>query len=779
MKAELKLIKVVILLSSSFFLASASFSNEKILNCKFREQTSYACLVSGLENHGESAIIAINVIGNHVKNKSNLDVTVLTIKGQNLTFIPKKIENFFPGLQRFEVRNSSLVCVSRDNFKGFKKLETLILENNFIESLSPDVFEDLTSLKNLRLSGNKLSELEHKIFVNNIELEILTLDNNKIVSLHENQFASLLKLRQIYLNNNEVVELREQTFAKNSKLTTIDVSNNRLSIVGPELLKNLAELKKFDFQNNECIKKSYKTIDELSQIFYNNCLPPYFKNYDEKIQKLLADANALNETLKACEENSQTLTGEKEELEAEKDNCISDKTTCDEKLKESESEKGAKENELEETSEKLNKTSESLDVSSKNLSECRLSEKKCLESNNFINETVAAALKKSTFCIKQLDALRDLTKLNNATIDDLEAELGTKSLEIVKLQNRVNELRADKKKMQMQIDELESQLKTRSIGLSSESNGNTLSSSTNPSVQKDPEALNANTKRDSCEHHKNELTETKSKLIATEKRLKSALSQLPACNSFLIACSFGKSSKPDGYACKAKHISACQPAMQLASVEGTHERFKSNMNVDILEVKDSIFHFPDDIFKQLPNLRVIEVSNSGLSTLQPKLKSTKLRELIIFDNKFSEIPERIFEGVENLEALFLDSNEIQRLYSGSLAGLARLTQLNLNNNLISDLPDGIFEGLSNLRGLSLNNNRLTFLSGELFSHNQNLEVVQFNDNTDLKSIGQNLLSFSKSLRIAQFRGTCIELSLSSGIEEIKRYLQINCKHNNV
>lgn len=733
-----KLNLIVFYLTLSCVAQLTSLSSEKTLNCKVRQSsTSYECLVTAFETHEEAATIS-KIIAKHAQNKSNVDFTVLTIRGQTTSFIPKNIKNFFPNLERLEVKNSSLVSVSKDDFKGLIKLETLILDYNFIQNLSTNVFEDLTTLKTLRLSGNKLSELEHKVFSYNTELEIIALEDNKIASLHENQFANLHKLRKVYLKNNEIDDLREQTFANNLKLTTIDIRNNRLNKIGPELLKNLVELKNFEFQNNECIKKSYKTVEELSQIFHNYCLPPYFKNYVEKIEKLSTSEKALNETLMTCETNSQTLTEEKTRAEQEKESCVSENGTCESNRADCEVEKNAKESELEKASEGLKTASEKLEETFKTLTECRLSEEKCHNNNNSINETVAAALKKSAYCISQLDAMRDLTRLNNASIVELETELEIKSLEIIKLQNQLN---AYKK--------------------------NVLLSSS------------ANSIGENCEQQNNELMEIKSKLTTTENKLKSAIAQLPACNSFLIVCSYhsgvGKSSKPEGYACKAKHISACQPGMKLTSVEGTHELYKSNMNVETLEVKDSIFHFPDDIFKHLPNLRVIRVNNSGLSSLKPKLTSSKLVELDIFENKFSEIPEKIFEGLENLESLILDRNDIQRLHSDSFAGLSWLKQLSLKDNMISDLPDGIFNELSSLTAISLNNNRLTSLSGELFVNNPNLQIVMFNENKDLQYIGGSLLNFSNSLKMAQFRGTCVGLLLNSSIEETKRNIQNNCK----
>lgn len=749
MKSYQKLIKFIILLSA---VNLGSFSSLPLV-CKFRFQGSYSCQAFGLENKQEDAIFSA-ISGTHERDKSNEDVTVLTIRNQNASFIPKDIANFFSKLQRYEVKNSSLVSVSKNNFENLTMIETLILENNVIEKLEAIVFEDLTILKNLRLSDNKLTELEHNLFSKNTKLEIISLYNNKIISLHEDQFASLLNLKEIYLQNNEIAELREQTFANNLKLTTIDMSHNRLVTIGPDVLKNLVELKKFDFYNNECIKKKYETIEELSLIFHSSCFPPYFKRYEEKIKTLEETQKSLIESLQVCgakldeeklsmteiRSELQTKSDEKESLESEKRECVDERDSCKASLDESETLK--------------DKSLKALEKALKELGDCRLSEDKCLSKNSLFNETVAAALKKSSKCVTQLNAITDLVKLNNSTIDELETELETKRKQIKILQNEVNAL-TDKKKLQLQLIEPSSQSQT-------------LNRAAN-------ENITTSVNIENCEQQSNELKEAQNKLEMTEGKLKSALAQHSFCSSFLIACSFEMISNVNKYACKAKHISACQPGMKLTSVEGTHLRSKSNINVEDLEIKDSIFHFPENIFWHLPNLRTIIVSNSGLSSLQPKLKSLRLLELEVVDNKLVEIPENIFEGLKNLGSLLLDRNGIQVLHSDSFIGLSRLQQLSMNDNFISDLPENIFNELLSLSSISLNNNRLTSLSGELFKLSPKLEYVLFNDNQDLKLIGENLLDFSRNLKMAQFRGTCVGQSLKNTIDEIKKSIKINCK----
>ena len=212
--------------------------------------------------------------------------------------------------------------------------------------------------------------------------------------------------------------------------------------------------------------------------------------------------------------------------------------------------------------------------------------------------------------------------------------------------------------------------------------------------------------------------------------------------------------------------------MKLASVEGIHLHDRSNRDVKSLEIIDSIFHFTNDIFKHLPSLKKIAIKNGGMSTLEPKMQSSSVTYLEVEGNKIREVPDEIFVGLPNLDSLQLNNNEIEQINQFAFSGLSKLKELSLKDNKISQLPVEVFKDLVELTHLSLKRNKLRALDGNLLKHNLKVEIVKFENNNELKFIGESLLDFSKHLRIAGFAETCVGDFVL--VDQIRQKIKTNC-----
>lgn len=103
---------------------------------------------------------------------------------------------------------------------------------------------------------------------------------------------------------------------------------------------------------------------------------------------------------------------------------------------------------------------------------------------------------------------------------------------------------------------------------------------------------------------------------------------------------------------------------------------------------------PTGIEKFFPNLEKIEISDSGLKNLtQNSLKNlTKLRFLILNNNKLEDIDSNPFEFNNKIEKVDLSGNQIKIFQVGSLKVLKHLKKLDLSNNLcINETADNPFE----------------------------------------------------------------------------------------
>lgn len=704
------------------------------LYCKFHGERSYLCVVQGLENQNESSEFS-KVDGDHADNKTNSDVVSFIAKNQNISFVPHNISKFFTNLSRFEVKNSLLTGVVKENLAGLAKLDTLILTNNRIRSLKADVFEDLYNLKRVELSGNELSELHHRIFTKNNQLEVLTLDKNNLKFIHEELLITLTNLQVIFLQNNAIEDLRETTFKNNYKLQNIDLSSNKLSSIGPLLLENLNSLQTFNFSNNTCVSKTYKTVDDLKEIFRDSCFPPYFKRYEDEIIDLKAANKKANETLIECQANLEAKTSSFSKNQSKLEELQQEKETADSKLEACNTSKKTCESEHEICKNDLKAKQDELTKALKNYAQCEGS-KQPVETVNSI-----LAVLKDTMNSKDIQA--------KSTIENLQKELKESQEKRNEMQNTINRLEND---IQFSVLQLNETKKLRSscddeIGkLKSENNQLQVNQHLQPNFE-------------TCQNE-----------------LKKCGTQLPSCNSFFMECSYElKSHLKNEYICRTKYVSACQPNMKLVGVGGNHLKGKSFRDVTAIEISDSLFHFSNDLFHHLPSIWRIKVTNSGLSTLEPKLSSNLLMKLEIEGNQFSEVPSGVFTHVRQISNVLLDNNQIEKLNVDSFAGLSSLSSLSLDRNKISDLPFGMFNELESLTHFSVKNNRLTALDGELFRMNIRLSIVVFDDN-NIQFIGETLLDFSNKLKIADFRNTCA--GYFDHVKDVRQSIKQKCQRIN-
>lgn len=77
---------------------------------------------------------------------------------KKISYLPIKIAETFPNINKIYASSCSIKEVSNENFKNLSKLKFLFLGNNEIKKISRNTFEGLTSLESLGLSKKEFSE---------------------------------------------------------------------------------------------------------------------------------------------------------------------------------------------------------------------------------------------------------------------------------------------------------------------------------------------------------------------------------------------------------------------------------------------------------------------------------------------------------------------------------------------------------------------------------------------------------------------------------------------
>uniref|UniRef100_A0A8C3RFD4 Slit guidance ligand 3 n=1 Tax=Cyanoderma ruficeps TaxID=181631 RepID=A0A8C3RFD4_9PASS len=109
------------------------------------------------------------------------------------------------------------------------------------------------------------------------------------------------------------------------------------------------------------------------------------------------------------------------------------------------------------------------------------------------------------------------------------------------------------------------------------------------------------------------------------------------------------------------------------------------------------------LFKKLPNLRKINLSNNKIKEIREGAfdGAAGVQELILTENQLESVHGRMFRGLTGLKTLMLRSNSISCVNNDTFAGLSSVRLLSLYDNHISTITPGAFSTLVSLSTINL------------------------------------------------------------------------------
>ena len=137
---------------------------------------------------------------------------------------------------------------------------------------------------------------------------------------------------------------------------------------------------------------------------------------------------------------------------------------------------------------------------------------------------------------------------------------------------------------------------------------------------------------------------------------------------------------------------------------------------------------PEDIFKENANLGYVSFGSNLIHYFPDSILRNSFHRLFILfltDNFFGSHHDFSdhFNGMSELNYLWMSKIEIQELHENAFEGLVSLVYLALHQNQISYLHPNIFVSLAKLETLTLIDNRIKFLDNRIFRNLQNIKMI--------------------------------------------------------
>ena len=128
-------------------------------------------------------------------------------------------------------------------------------------------------------------------------------------------------------------------------------------------------------------------------------------------------------------------------------------------------------------------------------------------------------------------------------------------------------------------------------------------------------------------------------------------------------------------------------------------------------------------------LQLTCVDGGSLGSLSGIEQFTSLTSVTIKHcRNFNRIPEGVFAHAPKLTSVDLSDNAIRDVHVNGFVGLDLLETLTLDDNDITVLPPGTFHSLPRLKHLKANGNKVASLAADMFTNNNDLEDIDLSTN---------------------------------------------------
>ncbi|XP_041841114.1 toll-like receptor 13 isoform X1 [Melanotaenia boesemani] len=215
--------------------------------------------------------------------ENNSDVSV-SCRQHGISAIPDDIPRNAASL---DLGSNQILAITRTDLRGLSKLRTAQVEYNFISHIDDGAFADLGELNSLFLDENRLRNLTDNMFLGLSRLVFLSLCTNQISFVSPGAFQPLVSIQWVELGSNQLHQITDiAPILKFPFLTYLGIGYNKFtSFQSDDLPLNISNIKMLELSMNPL-----RTFSITKDIF------PHLKSLDFSKCSYDIDWNVPNKT---------------------------------------------------------------------------------------------------------------------------------------------------------------------------------------------------------------------------------------------------------------------------------------------------------------------------------------------------------------------------------------------------------------------------------------------------------------------------------------------------
>ncbi len=207
--------------------------------------------------------------------------------------------------------------------------------------------------------------------------------------------------------------------------------------------------------------------------------------------------------------------------------------------------------------------------------------------------------------------------------------------------------------------------------------------------------------------------------------------------------------------------------------------YLSKLKVLDLHANNISYLMDPDVFKSVPKLQLLELSENSLSNIYPGTFRylSLLKILKLTDNPLYTIREGVVDH-ETLEELDVTRCQLRYIDPKAFYSLKNANYIWLDHNELSDIPTRLFNNTEKVRILSITNNHLTRLRREMFKGLKGLQTLNL-DYNHLTDVTEYSFQFIGGVTEITLTHNSITELYEHSFNDLKSLLTLDLSQNNI